>query len=410
MRLRDVEFPGHDGLRLAGRLNLPDGEPRAWALYAHCFTCGKDVLAAARIAAGLTRAGIAVLRFDFAGIGGSAGDFADTNYTTAVEDLLGAAAFLRREHAAPALLVGHSFGGAVVLGAAAQIPEVKAVATVAAPSAATHVLGMLDRTAIAALRAGTPAVDVELFQRHFTFKPQFVADLEAARVHDAIARLPCALLALHSPQDELVAPDNAQRILATAPQPKSFIALDGADHLLTRREDADYAARVIATWAERYLPPAPPATRDLEHVSVSESGGRPWACDLHVGRHELVADEPETAGGADTGPTPIQYLEAALAACTAMTVRMVANHKGWPLAGINVEIHLRTTRAGDRNDTHLDRDIELLGALDDTQRAYLLQIANRCPVHRILTGQVEVTTRLKSVGFAGESATSKAEM
>lgn len=401
MRLRDVEFLGHDGIRLAGRLNLPDGQPRAWALFAHCFTCGKDVLAAARIAAGLTRSGIAVLRFDFAGLGGSVGDFADTNYTTAVEDLLGAAVFLRREYVAPALLVGHSFGGAVVLGSAARIPEVKAVATLAAPSTASHVLEVLDRAAVDALRAGAASVEVTLYQRAFTFKPQFVADVESVRLPELIARLPCALLVLHSPQDELVDPVNAQQILAAAPQPKSFVALDGADHLLTRREDADYVSQMIAAWAARYLPPATAtggAAHDPEVVyGGSEMGGRPWACDLHAGRHALVADEPEAAGGADTGPTPIQYLEAGLAACTAMTVRMVAEHKSWPLEGVNVEIRLRTTRVGDKNDTRIARAVELLGALNDAQRTYLLQIANRCPVHRILTGAVEVATRLKPI-------------
>ncbi|HEU0197147.1 MAG TPA: alpha/beta fold hydrolase [Nevskiaceae bacterium] len=398
MKLHDVAFPGHDGIRLAGRLNLPDEAPRAWALFAHCFTCGKDVLAATRVASGLARRGIAVLRFDFAGLGASAGEFAATNFTTDVEDLVCAADFLRANGHAPSLLIGHSFGGAAALAAASRIPEVKALVTLAAPCDAAHVLGVLG-VAIAPLNAGVEAVDVELYGRHFTITRQFVDDVRRVRLRRYIAGLKCALLVLHSPQDELVDPDNARQIYMAAPQPKSFVALDGADHLLTQRADAEYVAQIVASWSARYLPAAVEAplgdSEDADVVRVAESGGPHWACEIHSGSHQLVADEPPAAGGGDRGPAPPKYLLAGLGACTAMTIRMLAEHRGYALEGVNVTLRMQTERRGDVNETHIQRDIELLGTLTDEQRAYLLQIANRCPVHRMLTGAIEVTTTLQ---------------
>lgn len=406
MPSRKLEFTGHDGSRLAGRLDLPQGTPRAYALFAHCFTGSKDVLASAHISAALARAGIAVLRFDFTGLGMSEGEFANTNFSSNVADLVCAADVLRRDYRAPALLVGHSLGGAAVLAAAGRIAEVTAVATLAAPSEPAHVEQLLGAAA-AHLRNGDDAVEVELFGRHFTIKRQFIEDVERTRLRDCVTRLGRALLVMHSPHDELVDIDQARQLYEAARHPKSFVSLVDANHLLTRRADAEYAAQVLAAWAARYLPALEPvptlADPPAGSVAVVERGDAPYANTVCVGRHRLVADEPAESGGGDTGPAPHDYVLAGLGACTSMTLRMVADRKGIPLQHVSVQLTRRKLTATDRADgrsggagiTQIQRDITLVGPLDDAQRGMLLQIADRCPVHRTLTGEIEVHTRLQ---------------
>lgn len=407
MPSRKLEFAGYDGSLLAGRLDLPDGRPRAYALFAHCFTGSKDVLASAHISAALARAGIAVLRFDFTGLGMSEGEFASTNFSSNVADLVCAADLLRDKYEAPALLVGHSLGGAAVLAAAGRIPEVKAVATLAAPSEPAHVEHLLGAAA-GRLHNGDDAVEVELFGRRFTIKRQFIEDVEKTKLHDCVAHLGRALLVMHSPLDELVDIDQARRIYEAAKHPKSFVSLVDANHLLTRRPDAEYAAQVLAAWASRYLPaPVEAATSTpLEEgqVVVSESGGAHYLNDVHIGRHHLSADEPADNGGADAGPAPHDYVLAGLGACTSITLRMVADRKGMPLDGVSVQLRRRKLPAADCPDcvskdgeiTEIERVVTLEGALDAEQRQYLLAIADKCPVHRTLTGEIKVRTRLDS--------------
>ncbi|UGY91234.1 bifunctional alpha/beta hydrolase/OsmC family protein [Streptomyces gobiensis] len=396
-----LTFPGSGGHPLAARLELPHGPPRAYALFAHCFTCGKDAVAATRISRGLAQHGIAVLRFDFTGLGQSGGDFGNTDFSSNVEDLVRAADHLRDQFAAPALLVGHSLGGAAVLAAAHRIPEVRAVATLGAPADPAHVTHLLtaDREQI---ESEGEAV-VRLAGRGFRIRREFLSDIAAQPQQQRIAALGAPLLVLHSPQDEFVGVDNARQIFDAGRHPKSFIALDGADHLLTSRADANYAATVLAAWADRYVPDqpgadgAPQATEGS--VVVAEVGTGSFAQEITAGPHLLQADEPSPVG-TDTGPSPYDLLLAALGACTSMTVRMYAERKQWPLDHVTVtlrhdKIHAEDcancdTQAGQLD--RIERHIRLEGNLDTTQRERLVEIAEKCPVHRTLHSEVHIRT------------------
>ncbi|MCW5745629.1 MAG: OsmC family protein [Alphaproteobacteria bacterium] len=402
MPAQRFDFPNGRGDQLAALLDLPDGPPRAYALFAHCFTCGKDVLAAARIARGLTQQGIAVLRFDFTGLGASDGEFANTNFSSNIADLLAAAEHLRATHAAPQLLIGHSLGGAAVLAAAADISGVRAVVTIAAPSDPGHVTHLLgDKLADIAAKG---EVEVTLGGRPFRVQRQFLDDVTHHRLSDRIARLHKPLLVLHAPRDEIVGIDNASAIFTAAKHPKSFVSLDDADHLLSRPRDAAYVADVIAAWASRYLAlataTASPEPQHGEGVLVEETGGGRLQQRVVVGKHRLLADEPVSVGGADSGPDPYSFLLAALGACTSMTLRLYAERKNLPLEGISV--HLRHTKihAADCEECEtktgkldrIDREIVLRGPFDAAQRQRLLQIADMCPVHRTLTSEIQIRT------------------
>jgi putative redox protein len=397
-----VEFNGALGARLAARLDRPVAPPVAYALFAHCFTCSKDTRAATYVAAALAERGIACLRFDFTGLGGSDGEFANTDFSSNVADLVAAADFLRARHRAPAILVGHSLGGAAVLAAAARIPEAVGVATIGAPAEPAHVLRHIpDQDRIA--RDG--AAEVALAGRRFRIGKGFLDDVAAQRLAGAIGGLRRALLVMHSPRDDTVDIDNATRIFAAAKHPKSFVSLDPADHLLSRREDAAYAGQVIAAWAARYLPaqalaaPAPVAGK----VVVRETREGKFTQLIAAGPHVLRADEPLDAGGLDSGPSPYDLLLAGLGACTSMTVRMYADLKQLPLERVTVElrhdkIHAQDCAECETREGRIDRIeriVRLEGTLDEAARAKLLEIAGKCPVHRTLHSEVTVPTRLE---------------
>ncbi len=401
-----VSFPNADGVTLAGRLDLPDAAaPRAYALFAHCFTCSKDLRAARRIAQALTDHDIGVLRFDFTGLGHSEGDFADTTFSSNTDDLVAAAEWLAEHHEAPSILIGHSLGGAAVLRAATRIPSSKAVVTIGAPAEPEHVAELLRSSREQIERDGT--ADVELAGRRFSIRKEFLEDLEAADSISRIADLRRALLVLHSPRDLQVGIDNARAIYVAARHPKSFVTLDGADHLLTDPRDALYAGRMIASWVERYLPEVAASEvdeQDLEgHAVLSATGATGFRTELRLGRHRLVADEPESVGGGDEGPTPYDLLNAALGACTSMTLRMYADRKKLPLEGVKVRLRHSKVHAADCAECEtktgkvdrIEREIELLGPLTDDQRSRLLQIADKCPVHRTLHNELTVVSRLR---------------
>lgn len=398
-------FAGSAGDELAARLDLPAGPVRAFALLAHCFTCGKDVLAARRIAAGLAEAGIAVLRFDFTGLGSSDGEFANTNFSSNVEDLVRAANFLRASYAAPAILIGHSLGGAAVLAAAARIPEAKAVVTIGAPADVSHVLNQLG-TSLAEIRSRGEA-QVTLAGRPFSIKRSFVEDAEGQRLEGAIRQLGKALLVMHAPRDEVVGIENASRIFLAARHPKSFVSLDDADHLVSDARDAAYAAEVIAAWASRYLPePATPSEDQAARVLVRETGHGKFQNSIVAGRHRLLADEPIAVGGLDSGPSPYDYLSIALGACTSMTLRIYAEHKQLPLGRITVEVrhgkvaadhctdcgHVAEGRTGKID--RFERIMSVEGGVDPAIADKLVEIAGKCPVHRTLETSSAVVTRL----------------
>jgi uncharacterized OsmC-like protein/fermentation-respiration switch protein FrsA (DUF1100 family) len=403
MRGERLQFAGTNGQNLAARLDLPDDPPLDTALFAHCFTCGKDVVAASRIAAGLAARGIATLRFDFTGLGSSDGDFANTNFSSNLQDLIAAADHLRSRGMAPGLLIGHSLGGAAVLAAAPAIPEARAVAVIGAPFDPGHVLHLLSAQ-LPEIEARGEAV-VSLGGRPFTIRRQFVDDLRERNQAPSINRLGKALLVMHSPIDAMVGIDNARQIFDAARHPKSFVALPGADHLLGNRADAEYAAAVLAAWSSRYIGAAAPAathaTADGADVVVEETGAGKLQQLVSVGAHRFFADEPVEQGGLGSGPNPYDLLLAALGACTSMTLRLFANRKGWPLAQVRVslghqKIHAEDCADCETRDGKIDeitRDIALRGKLDAEQRMRLLEIADKCPVHRTLHGEVRVRTR-----------------
>ncbi len=397
---RRVEFESN-GTLLNGALELPEGDARCYALFAHCFTCGKDLAAASRIARALTRSGIAVLRFDFTGLGNSDGDFANTNFSSNLQDLLAAADFLRRHYTAPRLLIGHSLGGAAVLAMADRIPEASAVVTIGAPYRADHVLHHF-RAAVDDIATFGEA-EVDLAGRRFRIKQQFIEDLQR-HPPEAIGRLGKALLIMHAPLDAIVPIAEAEKIYREAKHPKSFVSLDDADHLLTRREDADYVAATIAGWASRYLPggESPPRRSVPAGHLVVEEKNHVFTQHVYSDSHHWLADEPVAVGGANSGPDPYEHLLAALGACTAMTLRMYASHKKLPLAHVAVELFHNREYIDDcehcdespRQLEVIERRITLRGDLSDQQRSRLLEIANRCPVHRTLHAELDVRTTL----------------
>ncbi len=397
-----ITFAGHDGSQLAARLDLPDGPVLATALFAHCFTCSKDIPAARRISARLAAMGIAVLRFDFTGLGHSGGEFANTTFTSNVEDLIAASHYLASRNMAPALLIGHSLGGAAVLRARAGIPSVKAVVTLGAPADPGHVSHHFE-AALPEIQSQGSA-EVSLGGRPFRIGKAFVDDISETALTPAIADLKAALLILHAPRDETVSIDNASTIFLAAKHPKSFVTLDDADHLITRAADADYAADVIAAWVSRYVklcPPAPPPGAPEGVVRVTEADPAGFLQDIQSGpRHHAVADEPASYGGTDRGMSPYGFVSSGLGACTSMTIRMYARRKKWPLTGITVDVchdKVHAQDAGLASDGKVDqfrRKIRLQGALDAEQRVKLLEIADKCPVHRTLEGSAHITTEL----------------
>jgi len=389
MRSEKIEFANGQGQTLAARLDRPDGTARAYALFAHCFTCDKTAKAAVRISRALAGLGVGVLRFDFTGLGGSEGELG--GFSANVQDLIAAAAHMEALGHAPALLIGHSLGGAAVLAAAGEIASAKAVATIGAPAEVDHVLKLLG-DGLSKIEA-EGAAEVKIGGRPFTIRRDFVND---ARMHDLperVAHLHRALLVLHSPVDAVVGIDNASKIFLAARHPKSFISLDAADHLLTRGEDADYAATVIAAWASRYLPMAAdvPAETPDGAVLVEETGAGKFQVQVSVHGTRFFADEPEDVGGLGSGPSPYELVSAGLGACTSMTLRLYAERKGWPLRRTRVAVR-HDKIAGQVPPDTFARQIALEGPLDAEQTARLLEIADKCPVHRTLEGGARVDT------------------
>ncbi|KPP86399.1 MAG: alpha/beta fold hydrolase [Erythrobacter sp.] len=391
-----------EGHELSGALELPTGLVRGGAVFAHCFTCTRASRAAVSVARALAARGIACLRFDFTGLGASEGEFGRAGFPTDVSDLVAAASAVKERVGAPVLLVGHSLGGAAALAAAAQLGSgsVAALATIAAPSDVAHALGVMKGDHDAILRDGEG--EVSIGGRSFRVSRAFLERTEATSLLDLVREMRVPFLALHSPSDPVVGIDHASRLFEAAYHPKSFVSLAGADHLLTRGEDAEFAADMIASWAGRYLPLRADWPMPEEGVVVQTGHGR-FGTEVHTATHRFVADEPRSHGGEDSGPTPYDLLLAALGTCTAMTMKMYADRKKWPFEG--TRIHLTHDRNHEQDCEHapeeegarmeaLNREIELLGdALTEDQRARIMEIADKCPVHRTLEGHLHIHTR-----------------
>ncbi len=397
-----LEFLGSDDLKIAALLDMPDEAPAAFVLFAHCFTCGKDIMAASRISRALMEKGFAVLRFDFTGLGSSEGDFANSNFSSNVQDLVAAADYLREHYMAPSILIGHSLGGAAVLAGAGAIPEVKGVVTIGAPSDPLHVAKQFSCD-IGIIEVEGKA-EVKLAGREFTIKKQFLDDLKTHQLNEKIASLKKALLIFHSPIDQTVSIKEAEKIYLNAKHPKSFVSLDNADHLLSKIEDAEYVATTITAWASRYI--TVPLQANVSRPPVEkgyllvEEKNKKFTREMFSDTHQWFADEPVAFGGSDLGPDPYEHLLASLGACTSMTIRMYANRKKLPLDDVSVELsHSRQhvddcEHCEDKDKTIevLERKISFKGNLSAEQREKLLLIADKCPVHKTLHGNLDITT------------------
>ncbi|MEM9171699.1 MAG: bifunctional alpha/beta hydrolase/OsmC family protein [Pseudomonadota bacterium] len=387
-----IRFENRTGQTLAGIIDWPadrHGGYRALAIFAHCFTCTKNLKAVTHIAESLNARGIAVMRFDFTGLGQSDGDFADTTFASNVSDIIDAAQYLGEHYTAPTLLIGHSLGGTATLMAAAQIESALAVATIGSPASPEHVTHLFDAHTDSINQDGQ--AKVLLAGRPFTIKREFVESLHDQPLTETVQTLGKALLFLHSPIDDTVGVDNAATLFNAAKHPRSFVSLDHADHLLSDAQDSRYVGEVLAGWADRYLPPvSEPLPDDIAGDVIASTSHESFRTRLNIGGHRLIADEPTQVGGSNSGPTPVALLRAALASCTTMTLQMYARHKGLPVDDVTVGIEQDQVKKGNQLQTTFTRHIRIEGDLDATQHQRMLEIADRCPVHRALHGQVDV--------------------
>jgi uncharacterized OsmC-like protein/pimeloyl-ACP methyl ester carboxylesterase len=399
MRQTKFEFLNEQGVTLSAEIQWPANQrPHTYAIFAHCFTCGKNFHPVRNISKALAARGFAVLSFDFTGLGNSGGEFAESSFSANVSDVVSAAAFLEHEFRGPGLLVGHSLGGASVIQAASRINSVRAVATIASPANVQHVEHLFNDALPELREKGIASVNIG--GRHFTIKRDFIADLAKHNVTNTLSSLRKPVLILHSPQDRVVGIDHASLLYQSARHPKSFVSLDDADHLVSAKKDSHYAGEVIAAWAQRYLQLPEKDLPETEHQTVALVGDKNsgYTTLIRAGKHAIVADEPEDVGGDDFGPSPYQLLGAALASCTAMTLRMYANRKNISLNEVKVHVNHSKKHSDDlerqERIDHFERIIEIDGELTEDQQKRLLEIANRCPVHRTLENHIQINTRM----------------
>ncbi|MBD2841819.1 bifunctional alpha/beta hydrolase/OsmC family protein [Erythrobacter sp. KMU-140] len=403
MPMESLSIATPSGQTLSGALEMPTGLVRGAAVFAHCFTCTKQSRAAISVARALARQGIACLRFDFTGLGGSDGDFGKAGFATDIVDLIAAAEHLFERFEGKLLLVGHSLGGAAVLAAASQLgsSKVAAVATIGAPSDVPHVLHNISGDLDAIERDGEG--EVTIGGRPFNLSGEFLEKTRSVDLLALVKDLRIPYLALHSPSDDIVGVEHASALFQAAFHPKSFVSLAGADHLLTNPSDAEFAASIIASWAQRYLPLRDDWPMPEDGVVVQTGHGK-FGTEVHTATHRFVADEPRSYGGDDTGPTPYDLLLAALGTCTAMTMKMYADRKEWPFDGARIHVTHERNHAEDCGHAlsaeeegmtaqALNRVIEVFGdELTEEQRRKIIEIADKCPVHKTLEGHLHIHT------------------
>jgi putative redox protein len=403
---QSVEFINHSGHRLAAKIEFPpDQKPIAFAIFAHCFTCNKNLPAVRNISQALASQGLAVLRFDFTGLGESEGEFVETTFTTNVTDILAGASFLEEKFSSPALLIGHSLGGTAAIFAASSLPSVKGVITIGSPADPAHVTHLLKNVIDEIDTQGE--AEVKIAGRVFKIGRSFLLDIMQQDLSKILKGLKKALLVMHAPFDRTVGIENAKWLYETAMHPKSFVSLDSADHVLTNKEDSRYVGRLISSWASRYLPrPQTKVLQSDQQVVASLEPEDKFTTLIKAGNHYLTADEPISVGGEDFGPSPYELLSASLGACTVMTLRMYANRKKWNIGAIQVHLthdkiyiedQADNVGAGNNNSKVdvIDRLLAFSGNLTVEQSNRLLEIADRCPVHRTMEGAVLVRTSLK---------------
>lgn len=394
MKNKTISFKNSKGVQLSGKLELPVNQhPVAYAIFAHCFTCNKNLTAVRNIARTLTLHGFGVVRFDFTGLGQSEGDFGDTNFSSNIQDLEDIASYMSQELQAPKLLVGHSLGGAAVIFAGKSIASIEAVATIGAPSSPKHVQHLF-KSSVEEIEANGKAL-VQIGGRSFPISKQFIDDISVKNMKEVVKELRKPLLLLHSPQDTVVGVNNANEIYMEAMHPKSFISLDGADHLLSDKKDSIYAGNIIAQWASRYLDTKEEKKLKTTKQVVSKIGNEDFTTNIMAAGHPLVADEPESVGGNNFGPSPYDLLLSSLGACTSMTLRMYADRKKWDLQEVIVHLDYGKVKdeTGAKVDT-IDKTIQLIGDLDEKQRNRLLEIADKCPVHKTLHSTISIKSVL----------------
>ena len=401
MQKLEVKFKNFDSKDLKGVLELPTNkQPAHFILFAHCFTCNKNYHAPSKISKSLASKGYGVLRFDFTGLGESEGDFQDTNFSSNVEDLVAAAEFLKREYKAPSMIAGHSLGGAAALFAAKKIDSVKCIVTINAPSNLSHVQKHFESSLDEIEKDGY--ANIKIGGRSFKIKKQFITDLETNEDSSVLKDIRKSLLIMHSPQDEIVSVDHAEELYKAAWHPKSFVSLDGADHMLSNKEDSQYAGNVISAWASKFLQEPKVPELQTDHEVMANLGATGYTTQIIAGNHHLVSDEPVSVGGSELGPTPYQLVSSGLAACTSMTIHMYARRKEWKVENVETHVNYAKKHADDckkcENEgakiDHFERAISIQGDLDEKQLNRLMEIADKCPVHKTLSANSKIITKL----------------
>lgn len=402
MKIQDLTFPNAEGQQLSAKLYLPlDDSPRFYAIFAHCFTCSKNYKAVTNISETLAHLGVAVLSFDFTGLGMSEGKFEETEFSSNVGDLLAASNFLDDKYEAPKLLIGHSLGGAAILFASDIIPSVQALVTIGAPADPKHVKHLFEEDIETIKKKGSAKVNIG--GRSFRLRKDFLDDLESQDLPKILGRSRKALLIMHSPQDKIVEIKNAADLYHLAHHPKSFVTLDRSDHLLTDERESKYVGEVISTWSKKYLP-LEISENDIDgHQVKVRLFGDSYTTEVKTPYHHLLADEPEKLGGKNLGPNPYDLLMASLGACTVMTLKMYANRKKWDLKEITVymdhdKVHFEDSENFEKSSAKVSRftrTLEIEGELTAEMKVKLLEIADKCPVHRTLHEDIVIETSFK---------------
>lgn len=402
MKIEKMDFSNTDGLGLSAKLYLPlDEKPRFYAIFAHCFTCSKNFRAVSNISNTLSQLGVAVLSFDFTGLGNSKGEFEDTGFSSNVDDLIAAANFLEKNYEAPKLLIGHSLGGSAVIFAAAELDYVEAVVTIGSPANPRHVKKLFESDLETIKKEGSAKVNIG--GRSFRIKKDFVDDLESKNLPELISGIRKSFLFLHSPQDSIVDISNAAELFQSAYHPKSFVSLDGADHLLSDDKESQYVGELISTWSKKYLPVEISENDIKGHQVKVRLFGKGYTTEIKTPFHHLLADEPKDVGGANLGPTPYDLLMASLGTCTVMTLKMYAERKGWDLKEIvtymdHDKVHKEDSEDFDKKGSKVSRftrSLEIKGDLTEEMKEKLLEIADKCPVHRTLHEDIIIETKFK---------------